>query len=111
MMTVRLKQKPNTARAERVVRGITDDQLDELAGEMVERAGEHVPRLTGNLARSITHKRVGALHQQVHTETGYGAYVELGTSRQRAQPYMAPGFHAANEDMARRYPGVWRPKS
>lgn len=49
---------------------------------------------TGNLRNSITNtgplNTGGAIEGQVGPTAEYGVYVELGTSRMRAQPFMGP---------------------
>jgi HK97 gp10 family phage protein len=90
------------------VRTMADAQLNEMVEEMTVLAAQIVPRDTGNLARSIANKKVNELHYQVHTEAGYGAYVELGTSRMQARPYLAPAFEQTAAEMKKKYPGVWK---
>ena len=50
------------------------------------------PRLTGNLAKSIDVEKVGQKFARVFTSTGYGGFVELGTARMRANPYLSRAF-------------------
>ncbi len=52
---------------------------------------------TGRLRNSITHQRSGPSTEAIGTNVGYGRYVELGTSRAKAQPYLVPAAtgHAA----------------
>lgn len=50
------------------------------------------PRDTGNLSDSIASDDPGELSFRIFTQTGYGAYPELGTSRMAAQPYLAPAI-------------------
>jgi HK97 gp10 family phage protein len=72
-----------------------DDAVDatlEAIGLYVE--GEAILRCpvdTGNLKGSLTHK-VDKPDKEVHigTNVDYAAYVEKGTSRMRAQPYLEP---------------------
>ena len=45
---------------------------------------------TGRLRNSITHAREDELHEVIGTNVEYGRYVELGTSRAKAQPFLAP---------------------
>ena len=44
---------------------------------------------TGRLRNSITHARKG-MAEYIGTNVEYAAYVEMGTSRTRAQPYIKP---------------------
>ena len=73
-------------------------QLRDLAEEMTEVSKDKCPVDTGNLRDSIdwAERSIGLkLIVEVFTQTNYGAYPELGTSRQAAQPYLAPGFREA----------------
>lgn len=45
---------------------------------------------TGNLKSSISTKATGPLESTVSADTPYAVYVETGTSRMAAQPYMRP---------------------
>lgn len=44
---------------------------------------------TGNLRNSITHQR-GDNYVAIGTNVEYAPYVEMGTSRMKAQPYLRP---------------------
>jgi HK97 gp10 family phage protein len=65
---------------------------------------QRVPVDTGFLRSSITVGRIdggslrpGDLSAQVGPEANYGGYVEYGTSRAGAQPYMTPASEQAGE--------------
>lgn len=45
---------------------------------------------TGRLRNSITHAQLDAHHEAIGTNVEYGRYVELGTSRVDAQPFLVP---------------------
>ena len=45
---------------------------------------------TGRLRNSITHAMEGSEAVVIGTNVEYGPYVELGTSRQKAQPFLRP---------------------
>ena len=59
---------------------------------------------TGNLRNSITHERGGEDFEIVGTNVEYAAYVEMGTSRSKAQPYIRP----AVEDHAQEYKDIFK---
>lgn len=44
---------------------------------------------------------------KAYTESGYGAYLELGTSRMAARPYFAPAFRIAAAELARTQGKDW----
>lgn len=50
---------------------------------------------TGYLRNSIQTRSTGALVAEVTVGARYGLYVEMGTVRSRAQPYLAPAVDAA----------------
>jgi HK97 gp10 family phage protein len=54
---------------------------------------------TGHNARSIDHK-VTDDELQVYTESGYGGWLEIGTSKMEARPYFRPAFEQTKEDFA-----------
>ncbi len=45
---------------------------------------------TGRLRNSITHQKEGAETEVIGTNVEYAAYVEMGTSRMSARPYLKP---------------------
>lgn len=45
---------------------------------------------TGRLRNSITHAQLDAHHEAIGTNVEYARYVELGTSRADAQPFLVP---------------------
>lgn len=69
------------------------DRLLEAAFEIESRAKDLAPVDTGRLRASITTTRIegGA---KVYTDVVYGPFVEFGTSRTPAQPYMQPAIAA-----------------
>ena len=46
---------------------------------------------TGHLRRSIAYELVGSEDSKVGTNVEYGRYLELGTSKMAARPYLRPG--------------------
>lgn len=70
-----------------------DKQIEKalmIIGMTAERyAVEACPKDTGRLANSITHQ-VGDKEVTISTNVEYSVYVELGTSKQKPQPYLAP---------------------
>lgn len=82
---------------------LTREKLRDFAEEMTEVAKSGCPVDTGNLRDSIEwdEENVSDTQQavRVFTQTGYGAFVELGTSRMAAQPYLAPAFETARKNV------------
>lgn len=87
------------------------EALDEIGQAVQHRAQELCPVDTGRLRNSITYRLGGGSFDfpghgasvgrevTVGSEVEYAAYVELGTSRTRAQPFLRP----AAEDYADEY--------
>lgn len=63
--------------------------------DIVPAAKQGSPVLTGHNRRTIdadvTQKENGA-KALLYTQSGYGGYLELGTSQMKAQPYLWPAF-------------------
>ncbi len=70
--------------------------LEILGGTAERHAVEQITRnrsvITGNLRDSITHQRLDENTELIGTNVFYAPYVELGTSRSRAKPYLRPAI-------------------
>ena len=66
--------------------------LDEYGQEMETTAKQLVPVRTGNLRESIRHERADVEHLWLQAEAPYAAYVEYGTRKMTAQPYLEPAI-------------------
>ena len=55
---------------------------------------------TGNLRNSISHTSDGET-EYIGTNVEYAAYVELGTSKSKAQPYLQPAVQDHKEEYRR----------
>lgn len=70
----------------------------EICGGMAESyAKADCPVDTGRLRNSITHAQTGDQEETIGSNVEYAPYVELGTSRMSARPFLAPAAegHAA----------------
>jgi len=75
-----------------------DEQLQHFVEIMTVRTKQNSPVAPvrgGTNRRSIRWERLGALKFRVFTESGYGAYLELGTYKMAARPYFATAFRQA----------------
>lgn len=52
----------------------------------------------GHNRDSVRFEKADHLKYAVRTETGYGGFLELGTSKMPARPYMAPAFKEAKAE-------------
>lgn len=91
--------RDNSAKVLAQIGDLTEQKLRDLAEEMTDIAKTSCPVDTGNLRDSIEWDAQEMNKDKktvtVYTQTGYGAYVELGTARQGAQPFLAPAFKQA----------------
>lgn len=87
------------ARARSHIDAASKRLLDHLAGLVAQDARDNAPRLTGRLADGIKADPATAdkVRISAHTEDApsgpYSVYVELGTSKQAAQPFLAPAAY------------------
>ena len=103
----------------KVVARLTMNRLPELSGMIQARAEQIVSKATfdveaeaktvvpvdtGNLKNSITANLVKPLEGVVSTGVEYAEYVEYGTSKMAAQPYMTP----AAETVKPAWHAAWR---
>ena len=71
--------------------------LEICGGKAESYAKQLCPVDTGRLRNSITHQQIDAKTEVIGTNVKYAPFVELGTKRQKAQPYLRPAAenHAA----------------
>ena len=78
---------------------MVEREKDELVGTVafsVERDAKiNAPYITGYLYNSIEAARVKFAVWRANVYADYGKYVELGTSKMRAQPYLFPAVERA----------------
>jgi hypothetical protein len=79
------------------VRKLTDEALESFCERAIVHAREIVPVLTGNLKKSLDFDKhpsptTGETWFRLFSQTGYGAYVELGAGNRTPKPYMAPAI-------------------
>jgi HK97 gp10 family phage protein len=83
----------DTHKLDAIIRGLpgrADQHVRATAEAISGRAKALAPVDTGALRASIHTEAAGALSQRVADGVEYGYFVELGTSRMSAQPFMTP---------------------
>lgn len=98
-MTIQMRLGLNSLRdlAPRVME-VVDAELNDAAEEIQFLAQELAPVRTGALKASIHVQRIDHLALQVRADAPYAAYVEYGTSRMAAQPFMTPAIEAVRAE-------------
>lgn len=84
------------------IAGATEQAIDEFADEVVDHMQGVVPVDTGKLRRSIKKDKQGDKVTVGPRGVEYAEYVENGTSRTPAQPYVAPTLQWARQVGPRR---------
>ena len=77
----------------------TSKAMKEFGLSMSRKAKIKSPYLTGNNRRSITFEMPTPLRVRIYTESGYGGFLELGTSRMAPRPYFAPAYQETRDLM------------
>lgn len=111
--------------AQAFLEGVTLDTtlLDKLTAEMLPRASKVVQKYgiamaadaamnapvdTGTLRGSIVSEShmIGPLLYELQDGVEYGAYVEFGTSRQAAQPFMIPAIEGKKDEFIQAFTDI-----
>jgi HK97 gp10 family phage protein len=89
------------------VQAVTLQVADQIGQALVERARELVPVDTGALQASITYRVEQTGSGEVHIIFGgythYAAFVELGTYKMAAQPYLRPALDSIAAEIAQKF--------
>ena len=103
-MRIRGTQKvtANLTKAAAAIEGAVGDTVRKAAMEVERNAKINCPVDTGILRGSISAEEKDPLFFEVGTNVEYAAYVEFGTSRMAAQPYLEP----AAETVRAKYPDL-----
>jgi hypothetical protein len=82
-----------------MAKGIADG-LEDVGGQMEGRATQVVPVRTGFLRSTIYHRvDRGALTLELGATADYALYVEMGTRRMAAEPYIRPAWDAHQDQL------------
>ena len=90
----------NSARVLQVATAASLDDINALCDRMADLARELTPYDTGNNKDNIetdTSMKDGKPVGRVYTQSGYGGWLEIGTSRMAARPYLAPAYQRAKD--------------
>ena len=80
-------------------RRLAAEQIASFCAGMATEAKELSPVDTGHNRDSIDYTANG-LNGEIFTQSGYGGWLEVGTSKMAARPYFRPAFEQTRQDMA-----------
>ena len=104
-----------TDEAADLIAGISEKNFTQFMDDMIGAAKEFSPIDTGNNRDSIKATSEWLTRNDfdfsLFTESGYGAWLELGTTRMPARPYFAPAFQFAHKQITATPPSKWQPAS
>lgn len=69
-----------------------DREVADIANKVAETARQHAPVRTGKLRDSIYVEDLGAGEYEIQANAEYATFVEYGTARSAAQPFMRPAY-------------------
>lgn len=96
-------QDDNTAYVVQHIKDAIEAALDEIGSVVEESAKQKVPVQTGALRDSIKHwADTGENTVMIGATKSYAPYVELGTSRMEARPFLRPAIN----DQKSRFEGI-----
>lgn len=74
--------------------GLVDAVVGKVAADTMADSQQRAPLDTGNLRGSHYFRKVGQAVYQIGASAEYALYVEFGTRKMRAQPYLIPAWVA-----------------
>lgn len=86
-----IKYVPNIP-GQQLVKELCEKGFDDLVNDVLNTAKELSPVKTGNNRRRIQKDKVGKMQYNVETYSGYGAYLEMGTFKMGARPFLYPAL-------------------
>ena len=92
--------RPNTDAVLRAALAAGAEQIGTFCDTMSAIASKNSPVDTGNNRDSIATKtgvEGGKPVGRVYTQSGYGGWLEIGTSKMVARPYLAPAYQEAKD--------------
>jgi HK97 gp10 family phage protein len=83
----------------------TEEQAEKMIASATlateDQAVQLAPVDTGNLRGSISHRFAGSLEGVVFTSVEYAPYIEYGTRKMRAQPFMRPAVDEVRRNLVK----------
>jgi HK97 gp10 family phage protein len=92
MITARLTSNINFQQIEKEIKQKTDKVMKINAEKVKEKAKKLAPKKSGKLAGSIEVQRLAQSNYSVGSDLDYAGFVEFGTRKMRARPYLYPAF-------------------
>lgn len=96
MNNLEIKLNLKTDEVLQKVLAATQGKQRDFVENITEVAKENSPYITGHNRSTITWDEEEGKFR-VYTQSGYGAYLELGTSKQQAQPYIFPAYESSKQ--------------
>jgi len=87
------------SRAPPELRTLIHKRMEKKSGEVVLFAKHFVPVRTGYLRNTIYYRSIGFLQFLIEAYAYYAGFVEYGTSKIHARPYLRPAFHIATRTL------------
>lgn len=91
----------NRSAAMRDLQNAKNRAFEIMGGKAETYAKQLCPVDTGRLRNSITHAQQDEDSEVIGTNVKYAPFVELGTKRQKAQPYLRPAAENHSEEYRR----------
>jgi HK97 gp10 family phage protein len=85
----------------------TDDRIRQSAERIAQGAEQRAPRRSGDLAESIAVERIGPFEYAVTADIPW-RFLEFGTVKMGAQPFMVPAAEAERDNLIRSLGGLFR---
>ena len=82
------------------IKNVSEGGMKDLAEDITENAKDLSPVDTGTNKASITWDEQNGKYK-VYTESGYGAFLELGTKKMNPQPYIFPSFEKSIKNLGK----------
>jgi hypothetical protein len=87
------------------ISSLINSEMKDMCEDIVSASKDKSPKDTGHNASSITwDEKEGKF--RVYTQSGYGAYLELGTTKMDKRPYIYPSYQEAAKHFLSNLKGI-----